>query len=185
VLGLDDDLVSIKDALEKSAMFDPLTNTLTESAFLTLSRGELERSRRGQTHLSLIALKIENFKEFSDKYGRDIANDVLVLIAQVIREKSRPYDNVGRFDEDIFLIPLPGVIGQDAEKIASRIIKGVLSTNISLLDGTAVNVSISTGIVSSSRITAAMEIESWIEKAREAVSRSHRDGEDKIFTIFI
>ena len=54
---------------------------------------------------------------------------------KAIREKSRPYDGVGRYEADMFLIALPGVIGQDAEKIAERILKDILSTNISLLDG--------------------------------------------------
>ncbi|HSO11503.1 MAG TPA: diguanylate cyclase [Anaerolineales bacterium] len=184
MLGLGDNLVNAKGALEKTAVFDPLTKTLNEMAFLTLSRGELERARRGQAPLSLIAIEIDNFRDISEKHGEEIANDVLVLAAQAIREKSRPYDGVGRYDENIFLIPLPGVIGQDAEKIAMRITKGILNTNISLLDGTAVNIKLSTGIVSSMRITAAMEIEMLIEKAREAVARSRQDGDGQAHTVY-
>jgi two-component system chemotaxis response regulator CheY len=185
MLGLGDNLVNAKGTLEKTAMFDPLTKTLNEMAFLTLSRGELERARRGQAPLSLIAIEIENFRDISEKHGKDVANDVLVLIAQAIREKSRPYDGVGRFDENIFLIPLPGVIGQDAEKIAMRIVKGIMNTNISLLDGTAVNIKLGTGVVSSLRITVATEIEMLIEKAREAVARSRQDGDGQVYTIFL
>jgi diguanylate cyclase (GGDEF)-like protein len=185
MLGLGDGLVNARGALEKTAMFDPLTKTLNETAFLTLSRGELERARRGQAPFSLIAIEIDNFKDVSEKYGEEIANEVLVLITQAIREKSRPYDGVGRYDRNIFLIPLPGVIGQDAEKIAIRINKGILNTNISLLDGTAVNVELITGIVSSMRITVSMEIEMLIEKVKEAVASSRQDGENQVHTIFI
>lgn len=185
MLGLGDNLVNARGALEKSAMFDPLTKTLNETAFLTISRGELERARRGQASLSLIALEIDNFKDISEAHGEDVANDVLVLIAQAIREKSRPYDGVGRYGENVFLLPLPGVIGQDAEKIATRITKGIMNTNISLLDGTAVNIKLGAGIVSSMRITVAMEIEMLIEKAREAVARSRQDQDNQVFTIFL
>ena len=184
MLGLGDNLVNARGALEKTAMFDPLTKTLNETAFLTLSRGELERARRGQAPLSLIALEIDNFKDIAEKHGADVANDVLVLIAQAIREKSRPYDGVGRYGENIFLLPLPGVIGQDAEKIATRIAKGIMNTNISLLDGTAVNIKLGAGIVATMRVTVAMEIEMLIEKAREAVARSRQDQDNQIFTIF-
>jgi diguanylate cyclase (GGDEF)-like protein len=185
MLGLGDNLVNAKDALEKTAMFDPLTKTLNEAAFLTLSRGELERARRGQAPLSLIALEIDNLKDISEKHGAEIANDVLVLVAQAIREKSRPYDGVGRYKENIFLIPLPGIIGQDAEKIAQRIIKGIMNTNISLLDGTAISLDLNTGIVSSLRISVTMEIEMLIEQACEAASRARQDGDNQIHTIFI
>jgi two-component system chemotaxis response regulator CheY len=185
IIGLGDNLVDAKGTLEKTAMFDPLTKTLNEMAFLTLSKGELERARRGQAPLSLIALEIDNFKDIAGKHGEDVANDVLVLISQAIREKSRPYDGVGRYGENIFLLPLPGVIGQDAEKIATRITKGILNTNISLLDGTPVNIKLGTGIVSTMRVTVAMEIEMLIEKAREAVARSGQDQDNQAFTIFI
>lgn len=185
MLGLGDGLVNAKGALEKTAMFDPLTKTLNEMAFLTLSRGELERARRGQAPLSLIAIEIDNFKDISEKHGEEIANDVLALIAQAIREKSRPYDGLGRHEKSIFLLPLPGVIGQDAEKIAARIIKGIMSTDISLLDGTPIGIKLNTGIASSMRITVATEIEILIEKAKEAVASSRQDGDNQIRTIFV
>jgi diguanylate cyclase (GGDEF)-like protein len=185
ILGLGNNLLNAKGTAEKTAMFDPLTKTLNEAAFLTLSRGELERARRGQTHLSLIALQIDNFDDITEKHGEEVSNDVLVLIAQAIREKSRPYDGVGRYGDDTFLIPLPGIIGQDAEKIASRIIKGILNTDISLIDGTPLDMRLSTGVVSAQRISVSMEIEMLIEKVTEAVARAKQDGDSQVYTIFI
>jgi len=185
MLGLGDNLINARGALENSAMFDPLTRLLNQKAFLTLSRGELERARRGQAPLSLIAIEIDNFKDIAKKHGLEIANDVLALVAQAIREKSRPYDGTGRYEESTFLIPLPGVIAQDAEKITTRITKGIMNTDVSLLDGTAVNVNLCAGVVSSMRITVSMEIEMLIEKAREAIARSRQDEENQIQTIFL
>ena len=185
MLGLRENLVSAKDALEKTAMFDPLTRTLNEAAFITLSRGELERARRAQAPLSLIALEIKNLNNISTKYGENIANDVLVLIIQAIREKSRPYDGVGRYRGNTFLIPLPGVIAQDAEKIALRIIKGISNSNISLLDGTPINVETHIGIVSTLRVTVSMEIETLIEQAKTAASRPQEDADNPVNIVFI
>lgn len=185
ILGLGDNLVNAKGALEGTAMFDPLTNMLNQKAFLTLSRGELERARRGQAPLSLIALDVDNFRIINETHGREIGNDVLALIAQTVREKSRMYDGVGRYEDDMFLITLPGVIGQDAEKIAERILKGILNTNISLLDGSPINVTVSAGVVSSLRITASMELGMLIEKAKEAVTRAKQDGGNQVYTIFL
>jgi GGDEF domain-containing protein len=85
----------------------------------------------------------------------------------------------------MFLITLPGVIGQDAEKIAERILKGILNTNISLLDGSPINVTVSAGVVSSLRITASMELGMLIEKAKEAVTRAKQDGGNQVYTIFL
>ena len=185
ILGLGNDLVVAKDTLERMAMFDPLTKLLNQTAFLSLSRGELERARRNQAPLSLIALDIDNFKEIKEKHGAAIGSDVLTLVAQAIREKSRPYDGVGRYEDAMFLIPLPGVIGQDAEKIGERILKGILNTNISLLDGTALNINISVGVVASLRITVNMEIDILIEKAKELISAIKRNGSNQVETLFI
>jgi len=185
MLDLGDNLVQAKDALEHTAMFDPLTRVLNQQAFLNLSHGELERARRNQAPLSLIALDIDNLNEIKEQHGEEIANDVLVLISQAIREKSRPYDGTGRYEDAMFLIPLPGVIGQDAEKIGQRILKGILGTDITFLDGTALKVNISVGVVSSTRITVNMEIDMLIEKAKELISAIKRNGGNQVETVFI
>jgi two-component system cell cycle response regulator len=158
---------------------------LNQKAFLGLSMGELERARRTQSPLSLIALDVDNFKAINDQYGESIGDDVLRLIAQGIREKSRPYDGVGRYEADTFLLILPGVIGQDAEKIAERIIKGIKNTDVSLMDGTALHISISAGIASSTHVTVATQVETLIQKANEAVLQAKREGGNQIYTIYL
>jgi diguanylate cyclase (GGDEF)-like protein len=185
ILSLGDHLLQAKDTLQRVAMYDTLTGTLNQKAFLNYSRGELERARRSQASFSLIALDIDNFKSINDKFGENIGNDVLKVIAQAIREKSRPYDGVGRYEADMFLITLPGVIGQDAEKMADRILKGILNTNISLLDGREINIGISAGVVCSARITASTQIEAIIEHAKEAVAHAKREGGNRSRMIFV
>jgi diguanylate cyclase (GGDEF)-like protein len=185
ILGLGEHLARARDTLERIAMFDTLTSTLNQTAFLRFSRGELERARRGQTPLSLIALDIDDFQTINDKYGENIGNDVLSVIAQAIREKSRPYDGVGRYSGDMFLIILPGVIGQDAEKVAERIMKGILNTNITLLDGREIKVGISAGIVSTVRITVSTEIDTLIQQAAEAAAHAKREGGNQLHMVFV
>jgi two-component system chemotaxis response regulator CheY len=185
ILGLGDHLALARDTLERIAMFDTLTSTLNQKAFLRFSGGELERARRGQTPLSLIALDIDNFKSINAKYGENIGNDILVVVAQAIREKSRPYDGVGRYEADMFMIILPGVIGQDAEKIADRIIKGILHTNITLLDGREVQVGISAGVVCTTRITVSTQVDLLIQSAVEAVSHAKREGGNQTHIVFV
>ena len=183
-LGLGDDLLRAKSALDNMAMFNPLTEMLNAKAFLTLSKGELERARRNQAPLSLVALSINNFDEIVEKYGPGVGNDVLVLVARAIREKSRPYDDVGHYERALFLIPIPFVIGQDAEKIAGRLFKGIINTDIALLDGTTIKLNVGIGIVSSARVTTTTEIESLIERAKETLLRIRRNGGNKVETIF-
>ena len=183
ILGLGDHLATARDTLERVAMFDTLTGVLNQRAFVAFSAGELERARRTQSSLSLIALDIDNFKSINDKYGENIGNDVLTVVAKGIREKSRPYDGVGRYEKDTFLIILPGVISQDAERIAERLLTTILNTDISLLDGTSVHVKLSAGIAFAVRITAATEVEALIASALEAMQQAKRDGGNQVVTV--
>ena len=185
ILALGDNLVNAKDTLDNLAMVDTLTGALNQIAFMIFSRGELERARRSQAALSLIAFDVDNFKATNEKYGRNIGNDVLSVIAQGIREKSRPYDGLGRFESDTFLLILPAVIGADAEKIADRIIKGIENTRISMLDGTELKVTLSAGIASSARVTVSTDIDALVERAKEAVATAKREGGDHIYTIYV
>ena len=185
ILGLGDDLEEVKNTLKHLALFDPLTSLVNRRAFLALARGELERARREQTPLSLIGLTIDNFGSIKEHYGDEIANDALKVIAQGIREKSRQYDGVGRFEEATFLIILPGVIGQDAEKIADRILKGILNTQTSLMDGTPLDIRVSVAVVSSVHISASTAIDALIQHTKEALSHAQRQGGNQVHTIFV
>jgi diguanylate cyclase (GGDEF)-like protein len=185
ILAMSERLAVAKNTLERVAMFDTLTGALNQRAFLKYSQGELERARRGQAPLSLIALDVDHFRSINERFGQNIGNDVLTVVAKGIREKSRPYDGVGRYEGDMFLIILPGVIGQDAERIARRILSSIHNTEISLLDGTIVQVKLSAGIACSIHITASTEIQVLIDKAIEAMAQAQREGGNQVITVFV
>ncbi len=185
ILSLGDRLVQAKDTLDHTAMLDNLTGALNQNAFVNLARGELERARRNQASLSLIAFHAENFKTIVDQHGKSIGNDVLSLISQGIRDKSRPYDGLGRYEGDTFILILPGVVGAEAENVAGRILKGIANTKVTLLDDTELKVNLSVGIVSSGRITASTEIEALMNTTREALALAKRDGDNQIYTIYV
>jgi diguanylate cyclase (GGDEF)-like protein len=185
ILAMSQHLAVARNTLERVAMFDTLTGALNQRAFIKYSHGELERARRAQDPLSLIALDVDHFQSINDKFGNNIGNDVLTVVAKGIREKSRPYDGVGRYQADTFLIILPGVIGQDAERIARRILSSIQNTEISLLDGTIVQVKLSAGIACSVHITASTEVQVLIDKALEAMSQAKREGGNRVMTVFV
>ncbi len=183
-LSLGDSLSQARDQLENMAMYDSLTSMMNHTAFFKVAQGELERARRASAPLSMIALDIDYFKTLNTQYGVDTGDEVLKIIAQVIREKSRPYDCIGRWTGDEFVIALPGVIGADAEKIADRIIKGVDSTSITHNGGT-LKVGISAGIASATHINASTEVEPLIQQARQAMLRAKEAGGNQVNLTYI
>ena len=183
-LSLGDNLSQARDQIENMAVYDGLTGLMNRGAFYRAAQGELERARRASLPLSLIALDIDDFKPLNAAYGIETGDEVLKVISQTIREKSRPYDCIGRWTGDEFAIALPGVIGADAEKIAERVIKGVRSTSITYQDK-ILNVHLSAGIASASRISAATEVEPLIQQARAAMARAKEDGGDRVNLTYV
>lgn len=185
IISLTSNLKSARDQLESQAAFDSLTSFLNRAAFLRQAAGELERSRRASQPMSLIALDIDNFKEINGKFGVIAGDNVLKAVSRTVREKSRPYDCIGRWTGDEFVLALPSVIGADAEKIAERIIAGVRGTRIEVPNEPPLNVKISAGVASIMRITSSTEIEPIIQQARQAVTRSKEAGGNQVFIIFL
>lgn len=186
ILALSDNLLQAQDQLENQSLVDPLTSLLNQKAFLNSAAGELERARRNQSPLSLIVLDIDNFKALNDKYGSQIGDDVLRLVAQVIRERSRPYDCLGRWNGDEFISALPGVIGADAEKIAGRIISGVRAMQITPKEGGApLNVEMSAGVASELNIGSSTEIGPIIQQARNSMLRAKEAGGNQVYLAYL
>ena len=184
ILLLGESLSHARDQLESLALYDSLTGLMNRNAFFRSAQGELERARRSSAPLTVIALDLDRFKSLNAEHGVEMGDEVLRIVAQIIREKCRPYDCIGRWTGDEFVIALPGVIGADAEKVAERIIKGINATNITYKND-AVKVGMSAGIVSASRVSASAETEPLIEQARQAMMRAKESGGDQVYLTYI
>lgn len=185
IIALTAKLVIVSQQLEKQAAFDSLTGFLNRAGFLHQATGELERSRRASAPLCLIALDIDNFQVINDRFGPKVGDDVLEAVAKSIRDKSRPYDCIGRWSGDEFVIVIPNIIGADAEKVAERIIAGVRGTRIEVADEPPLNVKISAGIAAVMRITSTAEVEPIIQNARQAVTRAKEAGGNQVYLSFL
>ena len=182
-LALNDSLSEAREQIESVSMFDTLTGVLNHSAFLRIAQGELERARRAAAPLSVISLDLDNFRDLNNRYGMTAGDEALKAVGATTRERCRPYDCIGRWLGDEFAIALPGVIGEDAEKIAIRIIKGVLSMEV-IYEGQSVPVGLSAGIASILQIHASTELEPLIEQARQARARAREKGGNQVFLTF-
>ena len=185
ILSMSETLSQARDQADITPMYDELTGLLNKQAFYKVAQGELERARRTSGEFCVITLDIDNFKAINENYGHTIGNEVLQIVANLIREKSRPYDCVGRWDGDLFALAFPGIVSADAEKITRRTLTGVHSSNISLPDGTALEVNLSAGIAASQNINAYAEIDFFIKSAEQAINSSKKNDEENITVVFI
>lgn len=146
----------------------------------------MERARRSQSPLSLVMLDIDNFAALNERHGWRIGDEVLKLVARVIRDKSRPYDCLGRWQGDEFILALPGVIGADAEKVAERIIKGVRSIFITAgQDGPPISVEMSAGVATLFHVNPSTDLVGLVGQARAAMLRAREAGGNQVFLAYL
>lgn len=71
--------------------------------------------------LSLLFCDIDDFKQFNDTFGHQIGDDVLRLVATMIKESLREGDIAGRYGGEEFGILLPNTSLTSAKDVAERI----------------------------------------------------------------
>jgi diguanylate cyclase (GGDEF)-like protein len=185
IISLSSSLAMARSQLESQPLFDSLTGFMNRAAFSKQAKGELERARRASMPLSMIAMEVNDLDVINNSFGVEVGDEVLRVLSQSIREKSRPYDCIGRWIGGKFVIMLSGVIGVDAEKVAERIIAGVRGTRIEVENKTPLNIKVGAGIVSMARVGPSAEIDPVIQQALQAVSRAKEAGGDQVLMVYM
>lgn len=83
---------------------DHLTQLFNRSAFERRTRSMLEIAERSQLGIYLLLIDIDNFRHFNEVYGHTAGDETLVAVANILREKFRQSDIIGRFSGDEFSI---------------------------------------------------------------------------------
>jgi diguanylate cyclase (GGDEF)-like protein len=185
ILSMGDTLTQARDQLENLAMYDNLTGLMNRQALYKVAQGELERARRASQGVSVIALDVDNFKAINTEHGHAVGDNVLQIVARIIREKCRPYDCIGRWAGDQFTIVLPSIVSADAEKITKRVLSGVQASEVSLANGQALEIKLSAGIASTQTINAYAEIDTFIQSAVQAMSNSKQNIDEEISVVYV
>jgi diguanylate cyclase (GGDEF)-like protein len=106
---------------QQVARTDSKTGLLTVGFWREAAGRELERARRLADPLGVLMLDLDHFKSFNDRMGHLVGDQLLRAVADELRSQTRPYDLVGRFGGEEFVILLPGVGTEQIEHIADRI----------------------------------------------------------------
>jgi diguanylate cyclase (GGDEF)-like protein len=106
---------------QQAARTDSKTGLLTAGFWHEVAGRELARARRLAEPLGVLMLDLDHFKSFNDRMGHLVGDQLLRAVADELRSETRPYDLVGRFGGEEFVILLPGVGTAQVEHVADRI----------------------------------------------------------------
>ncbi len=161
------------------ASIDALTGCMNRRAFMERLDRELDRVRRYGTKLSVLMIDLDRFKDVNDNRGHLVGDTVLRQLGDMLRREVRSVDLAARYGGEEFIIVLPDTTPDGAMIFAERLRKRVQDKNFAE-SGDPLNVTVSIGVASVSGESGAVEPETLIARADEALYRAKNDGRNRV-----
>jgi len=165
--------------MELLASQDHMTKLYNRRYFSEISMKILGLAKRNKKELSLLMLDIDKFKTINDTYGHHVGDEVIIALANILREFDRSSDVSCRFGGEEFIILLPETSIEDAYNIGERLRKRIENLAITLEDGKILHFTISIG-ASSVNFEEEVNLEKSIQKADEALYEAKESGRNKV-----
>ncbi len=164
-------------ALEQQATVDTLTGLVNRRVLDDALVGALQGPRDDGT--ALLLLDVDSFKQINDVHGHPVGDDALVHLAGIIRRQIRSSDAVlSRLGGDELAVLLPGCTADVAVARAESVLETVLSTPLTLPDGSLLAMSVSVGVANCR--DGALDRREFYAAADQALYRAKRGGRGRV-----
>jgi len=179
ILGLETKLRETLDQMKILALKDSLTGILNRRAIIEAAEIELERTHRQNTSLSLLMVDLDHFKSINDRFGHAAGDRALKLVVEEILNKLRPYDQVGRWGGEEFLIVLPNTESEEAFQIADRLRVYIAESEMDLEVGEKQKLTMTLGVTSTS-LGNNLNLDLLVKQADVALYLAKNNGRNRV-----
>jgi|SRR5215472_1706034 len=106
ILDLEGRLVEAREQMRFQATHDALTSLWNRGVIMELLGRELARAKREDKSIAILLGDLDHFKSINDTHGHLAGDEVLKEVARRLLSSVRPYDFVGRYGGEEFLMAL-------------------------------------------------------------------------------
>jgi diguanylate cyclase (GGDEF)-like protein len=178
MIKLQDRLLAAQEALRFQATHDVLTGVWNRRALLDLISAELERARRNSSPLWLFMIDLDHFKRINDEHGHHVGDCALREIAQRLTTAVRPYDIVGRYGGEEFMVATAELESENPYQLANRLREAVSSSPVKA-SAAEIYVTVSIGAATADP-PFDCSVEKLILRADKAMYTAKRDGRNRV-----
>jgi len=118
-----------EEELKKLATIDTLMEVYNRRTGLALLENQIKQANRYNKALTICYIDLNNFKEINDSYGHKEGDEVLKLVAKLVKETIRDSDVVCRLGGDELLIIFPCCSLDKANAIWKKITRRLGTVN--------------------------------------------------------
>jgi diguanylate cyclase (GGDEF)-like protein len=158
---------------QELSMTDELTELPSRAKFDFIIHSELERSRRYKYRFGILMIEIDDFKNICNKFGKEVRDDLLVVVSSMITEEVRSTDMEIRWSEHEFVVVCLELDIVQLRKIANSILQSMRDYDFGRLGRVTLSIGATINKVSDNDT-------SIVNRAKQALFKARRNNGNSV-----
>lgn len=159
--------------MRRLAVTDALTGLYNRVQTDEVLDAEIRRQNRQAMPLAVILLDIDYFKPINDRYGHSKGDQTLIRFAQLLSERCRETDCLGRWGGEEFLLVCPDTTPEDARMLADQLLQSISECDFALEEPLTASIGVTSYRPGDTR-------EMLIERADRALYEAKKAGRNQV-----
>ncbi|MCC5826437.1 diguanylate cyclase [Alkalimonas sp.] len=155
---------------------DSLTGLLQHATVKERLNDEIAKAKRSKQELIVVMLDLDHFKRVNDQYGHLVGDQVISSLANLLQQKLRKTDVIGRYGGEEFLLALPDCSLKKAKTIIDGIRQSFQAIPFSAQEQ-LFQCTFSAGLA---RVDTSQSTDENIDRADQALYQAKHNGRNRV-----